>query len=123
MKWLKHIFGRAALAEAWVLPQMKFVAEQDGPCERDVKARWKSVLRHHSEVQRAYLVLAEYSDGQSQPVLCIRSSRDKDVSLIDELAVPFKDIFASDCALDMMFLSAEKEKEVRDICSPFYDQI
>jgi SseB protein C-terminal domain len=124
MKWLKHLLGRPALAESWTLPQVEFVGEQDGPFEQDLKTRWKVVLSQHPEVQRAYLALAAYNQGEShQPVLCIRSSGEKDVRLVHELAAPFKDLFARDCALDIMFLTAEKEEQVRKVCRAFHSTI
>jgi len=124
MKWLKHVFGRPALAESWVLPHMEFIGDQDGPSEQDLKTRWKMILQNHPEVQRAYLALAAYNHGEShQPVLCIRSMGEKDVRLVDELAAPFKEIFARDCPLDIMFLSAEKEEEVRKVCRAFHATI
>jgi hypothetical protein len=121
MKWLKHLFGRPALTEPFKQPGVQFVGEQDGPVEQDIEARWKPILSRHSEVRSAYLALGTYDQSQSyQPVLCIRSSRADDARLVDELAAPFKEVFSRDCALDIMFLSAEKEVEVRNVCPAFY---
>ena len=124
MKWLNHLFGRPALAESWVLPRVEFIGEQNGHSEQEVKARWKTILNRHPEVQRAYLALAAYDHRENyQPVLCIPSMAEQDVRLVDELAEPFKDIFARDCALDIVFLTAEKEEEVRKVCRAFHAMI
>ena len=121
MKWLKHLVGRPALAQPFKQPRVQFVGEQDGPVEHDIKSRWEPILSRHPEVRSAYLALGTYDQSQSyQPVLCIRSSRAHDSRLVDELAAPFKDVFSRDCALDIMFLNADKEAEVRSVCSAFY---
>ena len=41
----------------------RFVAEQDGPAERDLKARFVELLSEQPTVERAYLALAEHGDG------------------------------------------------------------
>jgi hypothetical protein len=121
MKWLKHLFGRPALAQPFKQPRVQFVGEQDGPVEQDIKARWTPILLQHPEVHRAYLALGSYDACQTnQPLLCIRSSHAEDPSLVDELAAPFKELFSRDCALDIMFVSDEKESELRQVCHAFY---
>ena len=121
MKWFKNLFGRPALAQPFKQPDLQFVAEQDGPVEQDLKARWMAILSLHPEVQRAYLALGTYDTSQSyQPLLCIRSSRGNDPRLVDQLAAPFKELFSQDCALDIMFISGERETELRQVCHAFY---
>jgi hypothetical protein len=121
MKWLKHLLGQPALAQPFKQPRVQFIGEQDGAVEQDIKSRWKPILSRNPGVQSAYLALGTYDESQSyQPVLCIRSSRGHDPRLVDELAAPFKDVFSRDCALDIMFLDAAKEAEVRSVCCAFY---
>jgi len=121
MKWLKHLFGRPALAQPFKQPRIQFVGEQDGPIEQDIKVLWTPILLRHLEVERACLALGSHDACQPhQPLLCIRSSRAEDPSLVDELAAPFRELFSGDCALDIMFVSGEKESELRQVCHAFY---
>src|SRR6266850_3158738 len=98
---------------------LRFVSEQDGAPERDLKARWLPILAAHPEVKRAYLAVAEY---EAQPgnnvVLCIRSDDAPNVHFIEQLREPFAAVFNRDAHLDVAFVSDAKEKEVTRVCRP-----
>ena len=44
-------------------PTTRFVGEQDGAAERDLKACFSEIFRQEAMVQSAYLALAEHGDG------------------------------------------------------------
>jgi hypothetical protein len=100
---------------------LRFVAEQDGAPERDLKTRWFPILAAHPEVIRAYLAVAEYeAQPGSNVVLCIRSDDPPNMHFIDELRAPFAAIFSRDAHLDVAFVGDAKENEVTRVCRPFW---
>jgi len=123
MKWLRHLLGRPAVAEAHVERNIEFLGEQDGEPERNLKAGWTPVLSQRSSVQRAYLAIISLDRSATHhPALCIHSSAGCDPSLVDELAVVFKQVFARTQILDIMFLSDEQEQQLVRVCRPFYER-
>jgi len=102
-------------------PTTRFIAEQDGPPERDLKARFVELFREEPTVERAYLALAEHGDGTGVHVtLAIRRSCGEDPSLIRKLANVFSSVFGSHEHLDMMFIREDQEHQLRAVCAPFY---
>jgi hypothetical protein len=100
---------------------LRFVSEQDGAPERDLKARWLPILAAHPEVKRAYLAVAEYeAQPGSNVVLCIRSDDPPTVHFIEELRAPFAAVFNRDAHLDVAFVSDAKENEITRVCRPFW---
>jgi len=104
-------------------PQIvRFVGEQDGPAERDLKAQLVELLRGEPSVQRAYLALTEQGDGSTAHVtLCLRCSTNKeDRSLLTKLAQIFGNMFNSREHPDVRFLREGEERELCSVCTPFY---
>jgi hypothetical protein len=101
--------------------KVRFLAEQDGPVERRVKARWLSILSSNPNIRRAFLVRASYEDPNDiHVVLALCSNARPDCTLIEALRVPYAEIFRSDCPLDMVFPSPAQESEIAKVCRPFY---
>lgn len=58
---------------------IQFLAEQDGPIEQEIKARWKPILVTFPDVLRAYLAIASFDQLRThQVVLCICSKTGED---------------------------------------------
>lgn len=103
------------------LPTTKFVGEQDGVPERELKARFAEFLGQESMVQSAYLARAEHGDGTGVHVtLAIRHFGGADPSLIPKLATIFSSMFGSHAHLDMMFIREDQERQLQAVCAPFY---
>jgi hypothetical protein len=99
----------------------KFIGEQDGPSERDLKARFVEILREQRVVERAYLALADHGDGTGVHItLAIKSSGVEDLSLVRKLQGIFSAMFNSHEHLDMMFIREDQEHQLREVCAPFY---
>ena len=99
----------------------KFIAEQDGPSERDLKAHFVDLFRQESVVERAYLALAEHGDGTGVHVtLAIKSSRGEDPSLLRKLMRIFAEMFSSREHLDVISIREDEERQLQDVCAPFY---
>jgi hypothetical protein len=101
---------------------IRFVGEQDGRVEQDLKTRWRPILAQSPAAKRAYLALVSYDRAVTfQPALCIKHERGDDRALAEALSVPFHQTFNSSQALDIMFLSPEQEAELSKVCRAFYD--
>jgi SseB protein C-terminal domain len=103
-------------------PRIEFLGEQDGPPERLLKASLAEELARVPRISAAYLARVGYQpQGQPGVALCIAGQRD-DPALVDRLGQRFGAIFGSRAALDILFLTAEQEVEVRRVCTAFYPQ-
>jgi hypothetical protein len=107
--------------EKWYAPRLRFVGEQDGPPESQLKANLSVMLTHRPSVQRAYLAQVVYNDPQViDVVLAIRSASGPDEQLIEDLGKAFAHVFHRDVHLDILFLSPEQEAEASSVCRAFY---
>jgi hypothetical protein len=100
---------------------VRFVGEQDGPSERDLKGRFVELFRGEPSVERAYLARAEHGDESGVHVtLCLKCSPAEDSSLLPKLADIFGNMFGSHEHLDIRFLGEVEEHQLRSVCIPFY---
>jgi hypothetical protein len=77
--------------EKWYAPRIRFVGEQDGPPERQLKAELNALLAQRSHVQRAYLARAVYDDPQLiNIVLAIHSTSQNAVVSSSSSENPFR---------------------------------
>jgi hypothetical protein len=120
MSWFKRKDSR--LPQRLTPQIVRFIGEQDGPAECDLKARFVELLRREPSVQRAYLALAEHGDGSSaHATLCLKCSPKKeDRSLLPKLAEIFGNMFNSREHLDIRFLGEGEERELCSVCTAFY---
>ena len=102
---------------------VRFIGEQDGPAEHDLKDRFVELLRGEPIVKRAYLACAEHGDGSGVHItLCLKCSpRSEDVSLLPKLVGIFGSMFTSQEHLDIRFLEDNEEHKLRSVCVPFYE--
>jgi hypothetical protein len=119
MRWLKHLFGQTDAAEL-VVPAVRFLSEQDGEVEREMKKRWTSVLARNSAVDRAYLARVSYDGASSGVALCLKHIRENDAALVDALGDCFRQIFNSRERLDIIFIDRDQEARLSEVCRPFY---
>ena len=108
--------------EHWVAQSIRFVGEQDGPPERELKNRWAPILQRKSEVQRAYLARVLFDGRDSVDVVpAVRSTTGYDASLEQELGnVSASSEFSSKCHLDIVFLTPEQDAQIAAACTPFH---
>jgi hypothetical protein len=121
MSWFKRKHSRPA--EEVKPPVTKFVGEQDGSPERDLKARFVKLFREDSTVQRAYLARTDYGDATSVNVaLCLKSSIGEDMLLVSSVSAIFAEMFGSHEHLDVLFIRDDQEQQLRVVCTPFYER-
>jgi type III secretion system (T3SS) SseB-like protein len=100
--------------------EIRFVGEQDGPSERELKGRLTDCFEHVRTVDRAFLVRVAYNDNSVAVALCLRSRGRPDDSLVRTVGEIFASLFGGHEHLDIIFLSAEQEAEIVTICRPFF---
>jgi hypothetical protein len=101
-------------------PTLRFLCEQDGAPERELKAELHEVLRSHSAVIRAYLARVDYGNPSAYEVaLCISSPKDE--TLVKQVSQVFARRFGQGAHLDIIFLTSNTEAEVKKVCRAFYE--
>ena len=121
MNWLKKTLRRSTIAETRAERDIRFLGEQDGLPEQEIKARWKPILASFPDILRAYLAIVSFDGSQTyQVALCIRSRTSDDLRLVDALAQPFREMFNNATPLDIMFLNETEEEQVKSVCRAFY---
>jgi len=100
---------------------VRFVGEQDGPPERELKSRLKHYFQPLKAVERAYLAHVAYADCNELAVaLCLRTRRTARDVIVRGIASLFADIFGRDQHLDIIFLDRQQEAELEPICAQFF---
>lgn len=96
-----------------------FLGEQDGEVERDLKNRLSKLFSEDCEIERAYLARVSL-DGAASVCLCLRRPSGDSEQLARSVAIIFSDMFNRHQHLDIKFISAEQDTQLRSVCQPFY---
>jgi hypothetical protein len=102
--------------------KLRFLCEQDGATERELRDRLVDLLEQGAKVARAYLARVEYEDPSAYNVaLCLRTvGGNEDITLVSSVGVVFESIFGAHCHMDIVFLSEDQERELKAVCRPFF---
>ena|SRR5690348_5153087 len=99
--------------------QVRFIGEQDGKPERELKSELCTVFSRHTAVQKAYLARVSYdAQNDSGIALCLVGSPGD--ALLGELQNLFQNMFQVSEQLDIMFLSREQELELHAVANAFF---
>lgn len=99
---------------------LRFLCEQDGPAERQIKSQWMPILEADPRIRRAFLVRAQYADQTEHVILALSSTGGTDAGLMESLRIPYTAIFREDCPLDMAFITDAQQSHIEKVCPPFY---
>jgi hypothetical protein len=100
---------------------IRFVGEQDGASERDLKSSLVEVFLREPTVRRAYLARTDYRDTTGVHVaLCVKSSVGVCHELKSKVFDIFSSMFGSHEHLDVLFIRDDQEQELGQVCRPFY---
>jgi SseB protein C-terminal domain len=100
-----------------------FLGEQDGPAERRLKEALAVLLGLGASVTRAYLARVVYDDKTSGVMLGLLTDDDRDCEkLAGQIGKTVAALFNTRADLDIVFLSDERDAEIRKACRPFYDR-
>jgi len=121
MSWFKRSERRQP--ESRKETNVNFVAEQDGAPERRLKSSLVNLFSSDPNVRRAYLVKVDYGNPSAYEVaLCLRSET-ADESLVKRIGNVFANQFGSNQHLDILFLADGQERDLTQVCKPFYSAI
>ena len=119
LSWLRTR-QKSPIAE-YQAPSLRFVGEQDGLAERELKALWVGILSQTPGIARAFLArAASGADEEPNVMLCICPRVHEPHTLVQQLAVPFRAAFGADQHLDIVFLNAAQEADVALVAKPFF---
>lgn len=99
--------------------QVRFIGEQDGLPERELKRELCTVLSRHTVIEKAYLARVSY-DGQNDPSVALCLAGSPSDALLAELQKLFHRMFRVSEHLDIIFVSREQEVDIRSIASAFF---
>lgn len=102
------------------VPQLRFLGEQDGPAERELKSRLAESFRRDQSVTTAYLARVSYGEESFAVALCLRSQFRPDRGLAEKVGTIFASMFGGHEHLDVIFLSEAQEAELKKVCQPFF---
>ena len=103
--------------------QPRFLGEQEGEAEDDLKAALAKVLVKQPTIRAAYLARVSHGGDESSfdVALCLRTkSGDDDPSVVPAVASAFSSLFGEDEHLDIMFLSDDQLRDIKKVCRPFF---
>ena len=104
-------------------PEVTFLGEQDGPAEQRLKEALSVLLGLGATVTRAYLARVRYDDKTSGVMLGLLTDDDRDCEkLAGQIGKTVAALFNTRADLDIVFLSDERDAEIRKACRPFYDR-
>jgi hypothetical protein len=102
----------------------RFLGEQDGSPERELKLHIATLLKGEPSVHRAYLARVLYDCAPSWDVaLCIAATNPNAQELNNRVGRVFAAIFRRDAHLDILFLSDQQEALLSSVCRPFYSAL
>jgi hypothetical protein len=101
---------------------IRFVHEQDGEPEREVKALLARYFEESGTVVRAYLARVDYGEPDAYDVaLCVVTPDGRqDPEVLNAVARIFGDLFSTKEHLDTLFLTPARERELAAVCRPFF---
>jgi hypothetical protein len=103
--------------------RIKFLGEQGGSVEDALKNGFREEFLNSPSVLSAYLARLTYDESPEYSVaLCIRSTSGTDSVLQGRLVRVFTSIFRPDQSLDTLFIRADQELELQQVCKPFYER-
>jgi len=104
-------------------PKMRFIGEQDGPPERDLKARLVDFFHQDKSIRSAYLARVLYDDQTTENVvLCLQTQSGPDRYLAEKIGQIFGSMFGSQEHLDIIFISDAQKPELSKVCKPFFEE-
>jgi hypothetical protein len=100
---------------------IRFLGEQDGSPERELKSHIAALLKGEPSVHRAYLARLLYDcEPLWHVALCIAAKNQNAHELNERIGRVFAAIFRRDVHLDVLFLSNQQEELLSNVCRPFY---
>ena len=101
--------------------QVRFICEQDGASEQELKRKLTDFFQNRETVTKAYLAAVEYGTSTITVALCLRVLANPDTSLVESIGDLFASIFSPNEHLDILFLDDAQERQLTRVCRAFYE--
>ena len=109
------------MTDQFTTPEITVLGEQDGPAERRLKEALGVVFGLDRSVIRAYLAHVLHDGKNSGVMLALLTDEAEDSEkLVAQAGRTFAALLNTREDLDIIFLSAEKDAEISQVCRPFY---
>jgi hypothetical protein len=105
------------------VPQFRFVGEQDGPPERELKQRLVEFFKRDQSVKAAYLARVAFDESRIGVALCLRTQFGADPGMAEKIGRIFASMFGSQQHLDIIFPTVEQEGSLAKVCVPFFGPV
>ena len=113
--------GNSNKLGSFTIKKVRFVAEQIGISENDLKEEIVRMFKDHGGMFRAYLAQIDYEKAQYPDVaLCVSMEHSEGEKLVNDIASIFRRMFGPHEHLAILFLSDSQESELRKVCCPFF---
>ena len=100
---------------------VNFLAEQDGPPERELKQALAENFAQLGSVKTAYLALVDYGRPAERHIaLCIVTDEADPAEIVATASRIFRSMFSWDTHLDVLPLSKEAQSQISLVCRPFF---
>jgi type III secretion system (T3SS) SseB-like protein len=126
MKWLRRKQGDTKPRQSDSLRprQIIFLSEQDGAVEQNLKTHLRAQFQCGLEIRKAYLARVRYESSNDQKVaLCLVDDDVDRPAIVERIGTIFRGIFKTTESMDIVFLSAEQQKQIGSIAKAFYEQL
>lgn len=102
--------------------KIRFLSEQDGIPERELKNKFIEYFKKTNNVMKAYLVRVNYIDLNTVSVaLCIKTIIDPKYKFIKDIGKIFSCMFGNRENLDIIILNPKQDIEISMNCTPFFE--
>ncbi len=108
--------------EEFQVAQLRFLGEQDGPPERELKCRLSEFFERDENINTAYLARVAYGGESFAVALCLRARSGPEPALAENVGKIFAFTFGSHENLDIILLTETQEAEMLRVCEPFFER-
>ena len=99
----------------------KFLCEQSGPLEDQLKERLRAMFDRVGDVTKAYLLRVAYGGDVGQGVILGLSANARKMhSLVRQIGEIFANLFSRGQHLDIVLLDKDSERDAATVGRPFY---
>lgn len=103
--------------------RIEFLGVQVGTAERELMNALELPLSRHESIKRAYLARIGFRPHEPTSIaLCIAPKDAESARIVEEVSGVFRKLFAEGVALDILFLTAMQEEDLRRVCQPFFNR-
>jgi len=101
---------------------LRFLGEQDGVPERELKERLSTLFSENGIVQKAYLARVKYEDSTEAVALCVSSHYGAIETTVQRVGSIFAEMFGPQEHLDIIVLEESQEAELALCCPSFFER-